>query len=124
MNDEAQRYAETLSRGNKDTFKPSYTHKYGENIATSVKRDKVEAIQDAITRMYDTVQFYDYNRPGFNVGNKPTGLFSSIVWKSTVKIGVGIAWNQVEENYSIVFYYDPMTNITSRFQENVFPPCS
>ncbi len=124
MHDEAQRYAECLAKGNKDTFKTSKTGKYGENIATSSKKDKAEAIVDAVTRMYETVKFYDYQRPGYNVDNKPTGLFTSIVWKSSERIGVGCAWNQIEENYSIVFYYDPITNVTNEFKDNVLPPRS
>lgn len=103
MHDDAQKYAEYLASTNK--FEPTTMGKYGTNIASSFRRNKVEAIKDAIKRWYDKHKFYDYNRPGYNMGGQSTGSFTAMVWKATTQMGIGIAFNEVEEQWIIVAFY-------------------
>ncbi|ODM90007.1 Golgi-associated plant pathogenesis-related protein 1, partial [Orchesella cincta] len=119
MHAEAQRYADYLAQSN--LFEPSRTGKYGENLATSFRRNKADAIKDVVKRWYDKNKFYDYERPGYNIDGRNSGSFTAIVWKATTHIGLGIAWNEVEEQWIVVAFYDPPA-MRSKFRENVLPP--
>ncbi|CAL8116585.1 unnamed protein product [Orchesella dallaii] len=119
MHAEAQRYADYLAQNN--LFEPSRIGKYGENLATSFRRNKADAVKDAIKRWYDKNKFYDYERPGYNVDGRNSGSFSAIVWKATTHIGIGVAWNEVENQWVILAFYDPPA-MRSKFRENVLPP--
>ncbi|ODM90009.1 Golgi-associated plant pathogenesis-related protein 1, partial [Orchesella cincta] len=102
MHAEAQRYADYLAQSN--LFEPSRTGKY-----------------DVVKRWYDKNKFYDYERPGYNIDGRNSGSFTAIVWKATTHIGLGIAWNEVEEQWIVVAFYDPPA-MRSKFRENVLPP--
>jgi len=119
MHTEAQRYAEYLAKSN--LFEPSRIGKYGENLATSFRRNKSDAVRDAIKRWYDKNKFYDYERPGYNVDGRNSGSFSAIVWKATTHMGIGVAWNEVEGQWIITAFYDPPA-MRSKFRDNVLPP--
>lgn len=46
-----------------------------------------------------------------------TGSFSAVVWKNTTKLGTGIAWDEVEEGYIIVAFYEPQGGESSKLLE-------
>ncbi len=46
-----------------------------------------------------------------------TGSFSAVVWKNTTKLGAGIAWDEVEEGYIIVAFYEPQGWESSKLLE-------
>lgn len=48
LHDEAQLYAEYLAARN--SFEPARTQKYGENLASSYRKIKVDAIRDVVKR--------------------------------------------------------------------------
>lgn len=36
-----------------------------------------------------------------------SGSFSAVVWRNTTKLGIGISWDEQEEGYVIVAFYEP-----------------
>lgn len=49
-------YAEHLADTHR--FEPSRTYKYGENLATSFRRNKVDAVKDGKCKRYDVITMY------------------------------------------------------------------
>ncbi|XP_031565022.1 protein PRY1-like [Actinia tenebrosa] len=66
------------------------TGSYGENIYYKGEwpAGKVSNCEAAVGSWYAEIKDYDYNRPGFSSN---TAHFTQVVWKSTTKVGVGIA---------------------------------
>ncbi|ODM90008.1 Golgi-associated plant pathogenesis-related protein 1 [Orchesella cincta] len=114
----AQQHADYLVRNIK--FEAS-DNKYGENLATSYKADKFDAIRDAVQRWYDKIEFYDFRNPESNKQKPRGGQFSSIIWKATTHVGIGIAQHDKEKKWVVVANYDPPAK-TSKYAENVPPP--
>jgi len=123
MHEEAQKYADYLASTNR--FEPTTKGKYGNNIATSLRRTKTDAVRDAVTRWYEKVKFYDYERGWFSVGGDPTatGSFTAIVWKSTTFLGVGISWSDWERQWIVVVFYNPPAT-RDEVRQNVLRPRS
>ena len=63
---------------------------------------------------YNEIKDYDYNRGGYQSG---TGHFTQIIWKTTTKVGVGIA--KRGNIVVVVARYTPQGNFMGRFGENV-----
>ena len=88
----------------------------GENLAmyrTSDPNDKTLLNTAKATDMwYEEVKDYDFDNPGFAMD---TGHFTQVVWKSTKKVGFGIAGNYV------VGRYEPSGNMLGDFETMVLP---
>lgn len=74
-------------------------------------------MSEAITAFYNEVKFYDYKNPRFSI---KTGHFTQLVWKSSRKIGVGIA--SKGKRTVICINYEPRGNVEGQFPQNVLPP--
>ncbi|XP_028513433.1 Golgi-associated plant pathogenesis-related protein 1 [Exaiptasia diaphana] len=117
MAHEAQAYAVTLARTK--SMRHSSIRSYGENLAmrqawgSDVKYTCAQATKD----WYDEVKYYSYSRPGFS---GKTGHFTQVVWKSTRRLGVGIAKNG--GFIIIVARYSPPGNFIGAFRQNVGRP--
>lgn len=105
----AQRYA------NKCVFQHSGSP-YGENLAAGYA-----SAGAAVKAWYEEHVNYSYRRPGFS---HDTGHFTQVVWKSTTKIGCGLAVcdgkNGTPGSY-LVCEYTPHGNVTNAgyFEANV-----
>ena len=65
---------------------------------------------------YAEIKKYDWKNPGYQRG---VGHFTQMVWKSSTKLGVGIAFNERSKKTYIVARYSPAGNFLGRFSENV-----
>eukprot|EP00794_Sanderia_malayensis_P015913 gene15913-17513_t len=109
------------------SMKHSYVQGEGENIYYS-KSKHVGACADAALAWYNEIKDYNYNSPGFSGA---TGHFTQLVWKSSKKVGVGIATSAPDANgYKttyIVAKYTPQGNYYTKgyeardFTNNVAP---
>ncbi|CAL8116588.1 unnamed protein product [Orchesella dallaii] len=113
----AQQHADYLVRNNK--FAAS-DHQYGENLATSIKSDKFDAVQDVIKRWYDKIEFYDFRNPEGNKNRPRSGQFTSIVWKATTFMGIGVSRDEKEKRWVVVANYNPPAK-KSQYGQNVPP---
>ncbi|KAI0979423.1 hypothetical protein GJ496_007239 [Pomphorhynchus laevis] len=118
LNQSAQKYAETMARTGE--FKHSYPDKLGENLAYESiyvpKTNSQQYIADFEKKyMNSTVsiswycEFKDYD---FNRGNSPTNgvilHFTQMVWKTTSKLGYGVAERISETDdgmYTVITIY-------------------
>jgi len=125
LNQIAQSYAEHLAATS--TFEHSGNQlgdePLGENLYMqwiSHGRVKVTA-KDAVKSWYDEIALHNFSKPKFS---KETGHFTQMVWKSTRKLGVGIAYSPDGREVYIVTNYYPAGNIVSPgyFEKNVLPP--
>ncbi|KAI8973939.1 CAP domain-containing protein [Pilobolus umbonatus] len=91
---------------------------YGENIGFGQKD-----WGSVIGQWYNEFSLYDYNRPVFDV---KTAHFTSIVWKSTTRIGCGVQQCPNLGGYMYTCSYSPAGNIVSQsniyFTSNVLIP--
>ncbi len=75
----------------------------------------------ATQEWYTQYKWYDYARPGLDIN---TFCFTQVVWKSSNKIGFGIATG-FKDNFTcvlIVANYYPRGNVIGEFNENVLKP--
>lgn len=93
-------------------FEHSSTN-YGENLAQGTG-DYSGA--DAVNDWYGEISAYDFNNPGFS---DATGHFTQVVWKSTKKVGCGVA--QCSDGALYVCNYEPAGNLEGAFPDNVPP---
>ncbi|XP_031433414.1 uncharacterized protein glipr2 isoform X2 [Clupea harengus] len=72
---------------------------------------------DVVKSWYDESSKYDFSSPGFQKG---TGNFTQMVWKSSEKVGVGIATNGSGLFVGVAFF-EPPGNVsnTGYFRDNV-----
>jgi len=121
----AQRYAEYLAATGK--FEHSGNRLENETIGENLYmqwisegRVPVNARQ-AAKSWYDEIQMYNYKRP---VYSEDTGHFTQLVWRSSKRLGVGVALSKDGREVYIVTNYYPAGNIVNQgyFERNVLPP--
>ena len=121
LSKQSQEYAE------KCEWKHSGMDGVGENLAMYASSSKSALLRDnpAKTSMegwYDReLPKYDFNNPGFA---SATGHFTQVVWKSTTKVGCGVALcpaGSVSRYQSVytVCQYSPQGNYLRQFNANV-----
>ncbi|VDD85179.1 unnamed protein product [Enterobius vermicularis] len=74
--------------------------------------------ENAVKSWYDEVQYYNYSCPGFCAN---TGHFTQLVWKSSQRVGVGIAKSSRTGMTVVVANYYPAGNMMGQFPSNVLP---
>jgi len=114
----AQQYADYLKNTNKWEHSKDLSAQLGENLAKSSGYPLAGACDRAITNWYNEINMYNYGSPGFGMN---TGHFTQVVWKSTTKVGVGIATNG--RTIWVVGRYSPSGNMNmpGYFARNVQP---
>ena len=114
----SQMYAEKLIATGK--FQHSGNRSYGENLSWygGYKNDMLALIKKSIDSWYDEVKLYNFNNPEFSSG---TGHFSQLCWDSSIKFGVGYAYNTTKRTAIITMNFSPPGNVRGLFRENVFP---
>ena len=112
---QAQTWATHLSQTN--TFSHSGC-KYGENIAmvgsSAPIIDATKQVVESIDLWYKEISNYDYNKPGFSSN---TGHFTSLVWKKSSHVGIGVAVKGT--TCYVVMNFDPPGNLQGDFPTNV-----
>ena len=98
----------------------------GENLFSAkgpnYKDPKVAAVK-AVDMWYDEIKDYDYGDPlKTPLPDKPVGHFTQVVWKMSMYIGVGYAFDTQGAIYVVVLY-NPGGNELSlqRYTQNVMP---
>ncbi|CAF1443647.1 unnamed protein product [Rotaria sordida] len=113
----AQDYAQKLASANQ--FSHSGTPGVGENLymAWSSATSKINGAT-AVTSWYNEIKDYNFNNGGFSM---KTGHFTQVVWRSTKKLGVGVAYGDGGRSIYVVAQYSPPGNYQGQYQANVRP---
>ncbi|CAF1551756.1 unnamed protein product [Rotaria sp. Silwood1] len=111
----AQNFAQKLADTNQ--FYHSGTKGVGENLymATSSNGIKLHGYTGVIS-WYNEIRSYNFNNGGFSMA---TGHFTQLVWRSSTKLGVGIAYGNGGRSAYLVAQYTPPGNYIGQFQTNV-----
>jgi hypothetical protein len=75
--------------------------------------------KSAVDSWYNEIKQYNFQNAQFS---STTGHFTQLVWKSTQKLGIGVALGAGDTSVYIVAQFSPQGNYLGRFQENVPPP--
>ncbi|KAB0800348.1 hypothetical protein PPYR_06088 [Photinus pyralis] len=118
LNNFAQDWANHLAET--DTFSHRPNNPYGENLFWSsvYKQTNQDIALTAVEVWYNESQKYDYNT---NDGMEGTYHFTQLIWKSSRKLGVGVAKSSKNIVY-VACNYDPIGNVQGQFIENVPRP--
>jgi uncharacterized protein YkwD len=125
LNQIAQSYAEYLAATSKFEHSGNKLgeESLGENLYMEwISDGRVRAsARKAVKSWYDEISLHNFDRPKFS---KETGHFTQMVWKSTRKMGVGVAYSPDGREVYVVTNYYPAGNIVSPgyFEKNVLPP--
>ncbi|CAF1465006.1 unnamed protein product [Rotaria sordida] len=125
LNKIAQSYAEYLAATS--TFQHSGNQlgdeSLGENLyMVWISDGQVQTSpEEAVESWYQEIAMHDFDRPTYS---PETGHFTQLVWGSTRKLGVGIAYSPNGNEVYIVANYYPAGNIVNPgyFESNVLPP--
>ena len=98
---------------------------YGENLAWHPGPTPEDAVLGGMRMMYDEIYNYNWENPSYT-GHDPTkavGHFTQMVWKRSIKLGIGYARSQYNgmEGWLIVYQYSPAGNRLGTFASNVMP---
>ena len=99
----------------------------GENlyvVYTTGSESPDAVASQAIEAWYNEVKDYNYDRPGFSAA---TGHFTQVVWKSSTRLGCGVAQGRktlqgrTYNAYYVTCHYGPAGNVRGQFPANVLP---
>lgn len=133
----AQAYAETLVGNNRYTANTKLEHDptnsakgYGENLYWSANSyGAVSVCAQASLAWYQEIDYYNYATAATTVNGEAIGHFTQLVWKDSVRLGVGIA-SMVKNGMThtfIVAKYTPQGNFyyygnkVADYAKNVLP---
>lgn len=124
LNHIAQRYAERLAATSK--FEHSDNKLGGETIGENLYMEWVSkgnvpvSGREATKNWYGEIASYNFSNPQYS---ESTGHFTQMVWRSTHKMGVGVALSRDGREVYIVANYYPAGNIINHgyFESNVLP---
>ena len=104
LEEAAQKWAVHLAMTN--TFSHADGN-FGENIWMIGPTNQPAACSSAISDWYNEIKQYNYQNPGYD---SVTGHFSQVVWDTSKKLGVGIAYLKNKKKTIIVARYTPAGN--------------
>ena len=112
LNDIADEYAINLLK-NQGQIEEIYKERFfGENAIITGNNNATQIFK----KWEDERERYDFKKSKFT---KDTSHFTQIVWKETKQIGIGFCFDKENNNYSLVFLYDPPGNTLGNFSKNV-----
>ncbi|CAF3425000.1 unnamed protein product, partial [Rotaria sp. Silwood2] len=125
LNQIAQSYAEHLAATS--TFEHSGNQLENEPLGENLYMQWITfgrapgSAREAVKGWYDEISMHNFQRPKFS---PKTGHFTQLVWKSSKKLGVGIAYSPDRRGVYVVANYYPAGNImgSGSFEKNVLPP--
>ncbi|MFV2195653.1 CAP family protein [Nocardiopsis sp. LOL_012] len=98
----------------------------GENLYIALSSDPGRCderrLRSAVDMWYHEMLDYDFRTPS---PQHTTHNFTQLVWKSSERIGIGIAHVSREDSMQgcmVVARFDPPGNYVGRYEENVLPP--
>ncbi|KAK9818426.1 hypothetical protein WJX72_012512 [[Myrmecia] bisecta] len=94
---------------------------HGENMALNWAATPAAACVDSVNLWYAELPKYSFAKPGFGM---ETGHFTANVWKSTARVGFGVAkmvCGDYKGAWLIVASFDPPGNMQGAFPANVLP---
>ena len=124
LNHIAQKYAEYLAATGKFEHSGNRlgNETLGENLYMQwISHGRVPvSARDAAKCWYDEIDLYNFKHPKYS---EETGHFTQLVWKSSQKMGVGVALSANGKEVYIVTNYYPAGNIINSgyFERNVLP---
>lgn len=96
---------------------------YGENLASfgGYTNDPAALMAAAVRAWYNEYKQYDYGNPGFT---PQTGHFTCLVWRSSTRYGIGVAYDEATRTAVVVMNTAPPGNLDTpaAFRANVLPP--
>jgi glioma pathogenesis-related protein 2 len=103
---------------NNNLFQHSGSQTYGENLAyfKGYGTDTMTLLKLAIDLWYNEVSLYNFDNPKFT---EAAGHFTCLVWKSSVKFGIG--FSIMGDTVVVSMNTSPPGNVTSQFADNVLP---
>lgn len=101
-------------------FQHSGSSLYGENLAyfRNYKLDMLSIIKLSIDMWYNEVSLYDFNAATFT---EASGHFTCLVWKSSVKVGIGYSYDSNTDTAIVIMNTSPPGNVYGQFKTNVLP---
>jgi len=133
LNKDAQAHAEKLARQGKWLSKKDHAS-YGENLSLSCHSRSPPDHNDATDDWYAEEKNWDYwtgdkkqickQNPNSCVAKGATGHFTQVVWKGSVKLGIGKATGKVDDWFCtwVVGRYSPVGNVQGQYRNNVLRP--
>ncbi|XP_065657273.1 uncharacterized protein LOC105846266 isoform X2 [Hydra vulgaris] len=104
-------------------LKHSSSSNYGENLYyqwSSAKIDEKNALEKAVESWYSEIKDYNLRT---HKSSGTTGHFTQVVWKSSIKLGVGATSVSQNGGYAVyvVGRYFPPGNYVGEYEKNVKP---
>uniref|UniRef100_A0A0N5B294 SCP domain-containing protein n=1 Tax=Strongyloides papillosus TaxID=174720 RepID=A0A0N5B294_STREA len=108
LSDQAQEAAKTYIKNGKSSFRRK------SNSAVNCKKIHFTLAPLLVNMWYKESRSYNYRRPGPQL---QTSHFTNLIWRSTVKVGIGIVKN--DSYLYICFIYSPSGNVQRKYIDNV-----
>ncbi|WP_198166965.1 CAP family protein [Microbispora sp. ATCC PTA-5024] len=89
---------------------------YGENLYWGAPAQPTPAA--IVKAWYDRIASYDWSKPGYD---RTSGPFTQVVWKSSTRLGVGLA-RSAHGGWYAVAVYAPGGNVIGQYVDNVPRP--
>ncbi len=124
LNHIAQKYADHLAATRKFEHSGNKleNESIGENLYMQwISRGKVPvSAREAAKSWYDEIEYYSFKHPQYS---EETGHFTQMIWKSSQRLGVGVALSADGREVYMVTNYYPAGNIINYgyFDKNVLP---
>ncbi|XP_001659274.2 protein PRY1 [Aedes aegypti] len=112
----AQSWANQLASRN--TLQHRTEKKYGENLYAQFGKTQCSG-EDAVQSWYKELKDYTFGQPDPGVKFSKVGHFTQVVWKSSKRLGVGMAIASGGKGVFVVCNYDPPGNFKNRYADNV-----
>lgn len=121
LNGVAQSWASQLGKSDKFGHNPST--KYGENVYCmwSSDRNAHPNPKDVCRSWYDEIRDFNFGYEERYKGRATTGHFTQVVWKSSKRLGVGLAKTRTGK-VVVVCNYEPCGNVAGQYNANVPRP--
>ncbi|CAF0885311.1 unnamed protein product [Rotaria sp. Silwood1] len=114
----AQEYAESSVKGNALVHS---SDDVGENMFSKGSSESLMTAplgKMATEDWYNEIKDHDYDNPNLDV----TGHFTQVIWKSSTRLGIGVAFDNNGRKAVVVAQYTPNGNLPSAVAENVPRP--
>ncbi|XP_019932532.3 uncharacterized protein LOC109622581 [Aedes albopictus] len=112
----AQAWANNLA--SKNILQHRTEKRFGENLYVVFGKASCSGA-DAVQSWYKEIKDYTFGQPDPGVKFSKVGHFTQVVWKSSKRLGVGMAIASGGNGVYVVCNYDPPGNFKNRYAENV-----
>lgn len=107
-----------------ESFYHSNFENLGENIAYMYSPTIEDALDNTLTLFYEEGALYDFVKPPTRLSSDVMfGHFTQMIWKDSVQVGIGHAFDENTGRTYFVLNYWPPGNVHNMFHANVLPTC-